>query len=336
MAEIELFLIVIAGIGFDILIGDPEYLIHPVQVIGCYVKKISNWFIRNFSKNPTILFWGGFFISITSVSFCYLICKFIEIQFITSQGDLIFGSIIFFGLSSCLATRSLISSVKEISFLIEKKYHKNSYQLIQSKVQKIVSRDVSSSSKEDLLRSATESLTENSVDGIFAPLFWIFIGTISIKYSMFLPGPLSLGFSYKAISTLDSMIGYKNAEFKYLGFFGAKMEDCATYLPARLVALTLPLVSNRKINYFEILTKVFKDGRKYESPNSGISEGIFAYIVNLRLGGTNLYADKLIHKPYINVNGNNCDHKSIILISTLIYRLILLWMLVFSSISFIL
>ena len=92
------------------------------------------------------------------------------------------------------------------------------------------------------MRSSSESLTENSVDGIFGPLFWIFIGTVFIKFSIFLPGPLSLGFSYKAISTLDSMIGYKYHQYKYLGFFSAKIEDCSTFLPSRLVLLTLPLV----------------------------------------------------------------------------------------------
>ena len=77
---------------------------------------------------------------------------------------------------------------------------------------------------EHLLRSSTESLTENSVDGIFGPLFWIFIGIVLIKFSIYLPGPLSLGFSYKAISTLDSMIGYNMITLDIWGFWG-KIED---------------------------------------------------------------------------------------------------------------
>ena len=97
------------------------------------------------------------------------------------------------------------------------------------------------------MRSSTESLTENSVDGIFGPLFWIFIGMFLMKFSIYLPGPLSLGFSYKAISTLDSMIGYKYDSFRYLGFFSAKIEDIFTFVPSRLVLITLPLVSS-KIN----------------------------------------------------------------------------------------
>ena len=136
--------------------------------------------------------------------------KILEIFFLRSDNNILWGLAILFGLSSCLATKSLISSVREISYLINKTFiDEKTLKEIVSKVQKIVSRDVTSSSLENLLRSSIESLTENSVDGIFGPLFWIFIGTYSIHYSIYLPGPLSLGFTYKAISTLDSMIGYK-------------------------------------------------------------------------------------------------------------------------------
>ena len=127
-----------------------------------------------------------------------------------SRNNFFSGLLIFLGLSSCIACKGLISSVKEIAELIEhKKINDQNERIIKEKVQRIVSRDVRSSSIEHLLRSSTESLTENSVDGVFGPLFWIFIGIILMKFSVFLPGPLSLGFSYKAVSTLDSMIGYK-------------------------------------------------------------------------------------------------------------------------------
>ena len=99
-------------------------------------------------------------------------------------------------MASCLASKSLTSSVKEISSLINNNtINQNNEKIVREKVQRIVSRDVSSSSLEHLLRSSIESLTENSVDGIFGPLFWIFIGIVFMKFSVFLPGPLSLGFS---------------------------------------------------------------------------------------------------------------------------------------------
>jgi len=222
LAEISLFLIFLGSIGFDLLTGDPRFFIHPVQVIGFYIKKISDYFINNFGENKNILFWGGFIVAISTIGMSFGLGKLIELSYMQSRNHFIGGLLIFFGLSSCIATKGLISSVKEIAELIERKEINNqNKKIIKEKVQRIVSRDVRSSSMKHLLRSSTESLTENSVDGIFGPLFWIFIGIIFMKYSIFLPGPLSLGFSYKAISTLDSMIGYKYDYFRYLGFFSA-------------------------------------------------------------------------------------------------------------------
>ena len=239
MAEINLFLIFLGSIGFDLLIGDPRFLIHPVQVIGVYVKKISDYLINNFGKNKNILFWGGFFVAISTIGLSFGLGKLIELSYLQSRNHFFVGLLIFFGLSSCIATKGLISSVKEIAELIERKEINNqNKKIIKEKVQRIVSRDVRSSSIKHLLRSSTESLTENSVDGIFGPLFWIFIGIIFMKFSIFRPGPLSLGFSYKAISTLDSMIGYKYDHFRHLGFFSAKIEDIFTFVPSRLVLLT--------------------------------------------------------------------------------------------------
>ena len=335
MAEINIFFIIISSIGFDLLIGDPEIFLHPVQVIGIYIKNTTNFFIKNFEKNKVILFLSGFLISISTISVSFFTGKFIEIQLNQPKFNLIFTVFLFLGLSSCLATKSLISSVKDISnSLSVENGEEASLALIKEKVQKIVSRDVSKSDKTHLLRSATESLTENAVDGVFGPLFWIFIGAISIKYSPNLPGPLSLGFTYKAISTLDSMIGYKYGAYKYIGYFSAKIEDIATFVPSRLVVVTLPLIQREVSSYFNTIKKVFSDGSKYESPNSGISEAIFAYLVNIRLGGENEYVNGISIKPEINREGNTCSHYSIEHICQLIIRLEIMWTVIFSLIFY--
>ncbi len=335
MAEINLFLIFLGSIGFDLLVGDPRFVIHPVQVIGFYIKKISDYLINNYGESKNILFWGGLFVAISTTGMSFGLGKLIELSYMQSRNNF-FGLLIFFGLSSCIASRSLISSVKEIAELIEhQEINDKNKRIIKEKVQRIVSRDVGSSSIEHLLRSSTESLTENSVDGIFGPLFWIFIGIIFMKFSIYLPGPLSLGFSYKAISTLDSMIGYKYDFFKYLGFFSAKIEDFFTFVPSRIVLVTLPLVSAKVKDYGSIIKKSYLDGKKYDSPNAGISEAIFAYISNIKLGGKSKYRNKIIEKPTINVNGDNCTEEKIKLICQLILRLQFLWIIIFALIFFI-
>jgi len=336
LAEINLFLIFLGSIGFDLLIGDPRFLIHPVQVIGFYIKKISDYLINNFGENKKILFWGGLIVAISTIGMSFCLGKFIELSYFQSRNNFFGGLLIFLGLSSCIATKGLISSVKEIAALIERdEINDQNERIIKEKVQRIVSRDVSSSSLEHLLRSSTESLTENSVDGIFGPLFWIFIGIFLMKFSIFLPGPLSLGFSYKAISTLDSMIGYKYDYFRYLGFFSAKIEDIFTFIPSRLVLITLPLVSPKINDYGLIIKKSYLDGKKYDSPNAGISEAIFAYISGIKLGGKSKYKNEIIEKPMINANGDNCTGEKIKLICQLILRLQFLWIIIFVLIFFI-
>ena len=336
MVEINLYLILIASIGFDLLIGDPKFLVHPVQVIGSYIKKLKDFFINNFSHSSRFLFWGGLFISLSTIFLSYSVGKLIEIIYFKSKFNIFGGILIIIGLGSCFASKSLISSVKEISNLMQDRFIDTSKRgLIVEKVQRIVSRDVQKLSFENLLRAATESLTENSVDGIFGPIFWIFIGTFFIRYSIYYPGPLSLGFAYKAISTLDSMIGYQQDYLDKLGFFSAKIEDYATFIPCRLVVFTLPLINKNLKNYFYIIKKVFEEGSKYESPNAGLSEGIFAHAVNIKLGGENKYNNKIILKPILNKKGSNCNIKSIKRISILILKLKLFWILFFSFIYFI-
>ena len=332
MAKIEIYFLVLGSIFFDLLIGDPPFLVHPVQIIGIWIDKFSKTYLRYLKSKNSQLF-GGLLLLISTLTLSYFSGKYIELKFFQSGGNLFWGVIILMGISSCLASKSLISSVKEISYLIkDESLDEKPNQNIIDKVQRLVSRDVSSCSKENLMRSATESLTENSVDGIFGPLFWIFIGAFCINHSIYLPGPLSLGFSYKALSTLDSMIGYKYEPFKYIGFFSAKFEDYATYMPSRVVVFTLPLVSTKISKYFYLIQKTFSEGGKYESPNSGISEAIFAHVANIKLGGKNKYQEKIIFKPLLNLNGNKCNKNSIKHICNLIIRLEILWLIVFSII----
>ena len=335
MAEINLYLIIIASVGFDLLIGDPKFLFHPVQIIGIYIKRVTNLFISQFSQDSNILFFGGAFISLSTISLSYLAGKFVEIAYFKSELNIFCALLFIAGLSSCLASKSLISSVKEISHLIENQFiYKTPNKLIIEKVKRIVSRDVEKLSINELIRASTESLTENSVDGIFAPLFWIFLGTFLIKYSIYYPGPLSLGFAYKAISTLDSMIGYKDNYFLKLGFFSAKIEDLATFIPCKIVVFTLPLITKNFKKYFYIIRKVFEEGSRYESPNAGFSEGVFAHSVEIKLGGESKYNDKYVFKPILNGRGSNCDTKAINNICNLILKLQFFWLSYFSLIYF--
>ena len=108
MAEINLFLIFLGSIFFDLLIGDPRLLIHPVQIIGFYIKKISDYLINNFRENKRILFWGGFLVAISTIGISFSLGKLIELNYMQIRNNFFSGLLIFFGLSSCIATNGLI------------------------------------------------------------------------------------------------------------------------------------------------------------------------------------------------------------------------------------
>ena len=134
--------------------------------------------------------------------------------------------------------------------------------------------------------AALETLAENLSDGVIAPLFWYFLLEV--------PGMLA----YKMVNTLDSMIGYRNARYKDFGCWAARMDDVANYLPARLTALLMVLVSGR----WSLLKFVAYYGRMHASPNSGYPEAALAGILNCRFGGPHDYFGETVYKPFIGDN----------------------------------
>ena len=153
-------------------------------------------------------------------------------------------------------------------------------------VARIVGRDTSELSAQEIRTAALETLAENLSDGVIAPLFWLTIAGV--------PGMLA----YKMVNTLDSMIGYKTDRYKDFGCFAARLDDVANYIPARLTAFLMVLASGR----FSLLKFVAKYGSKHASPNSGYPEAALAGILNCRFGGPHTYFGQLFDKPYIGEN----------------------------------
>ena len=151
---------------------------------------------------------------------------------------------------------------------------------------RIVGRDTSELSAQEIRTAALETLAENLSDGVIAPLFWLAIGGV--------PGMLT----YKMVNTLDSMIGYKTDRYKDFGCFAARLDDVANYLPARITAFLMVLASGR----FSLLKFVAKYGSHHASPNSGYSEAALAGILDCRFGGPHTYFGQLFDKPYIGDN----------------------------------
>ena len=181
----------------------------------------------------------------------------------------------------CLAGTTLIREVKEVFRAVDRSLEEGRRQ-----VARIVGRDTTQLTAQEVRTAALETLAENLSDGVIAPLFW---------YALLgVPGMLA----YKMVNTLDSMIGYRNRRYLHFGCVAARLDDVANYVPARLTALLMVAVSGK----IGLLSFVWKYGRRHASPNSGYPEAALAGILDCRFGGPHDYFGQEVWKPFIGHN----------------------------------
>ena len=296
-------------------------------------------FLRGLSKgikqeNKSKLFFVGLLITLTVISLSGISGWIVERLFLIFViknpilSTLLFALI----LSSSLASRSLNKSILEILNLISKGIDTDNIYISRKKLSLIVGRDVENLNTNEILRASAETASENSVDGIFAPLFWMFLGVIFWEFNQSLPGPLTMAWIFKASSTIDSMLGYKEGRLKWLGFTGAKLDDLMVWIPARIVLITLPFCCKTNQSICATIRDSWEDGIVDSSPNSGISEAIFAYCAEVKMGGTNYYKGVKKIKPIIARSYPIANIDSVKKILNLVIRLEFAWILVFSLI----
>lgn len=275
--DIALFILLPVLIGWllDRILGDPVWLPHPVVLFG----KIITWGEKRLNKGNNRMFKGGLFsvflIILTFVITGLAVYFFYRVNFWLA---IIFNSVVAF---YCLAGKTLIDEVRNVFLAVDRSIEDGRRQ-----VARIVGRDTSALSPQQIRTAALETLSENLSDGVIAPLFWYML--------LGAPGMMA----YKMVNTLDSMIGYKSDRYKQFGCWAARIDDAANYVPARLTA-TLMILSKGDLTIFSFVKKY---GRQHASPNSGYPESALAGILNCRFGGPNIYFGNIVDKPYI---GNN-------------------------------
>jgi len=179
----------------------------------------------------------------------------------------------------------------------------------------IVGRDTDQLSASEVLRALAETASENAVDGLFAPLFWMLVGAA-------LGQPLALAWGFKAASTLDSMLGYRSGSLRWLGTAGARLDDLLVWLPCRLVALSLGQ-----------LGPALRDGAPDPSPNAGVSQAAYAHAVGVQLGGLNRYGGVSRAKPLLAVGAPPPDAAAVLRMLQLTRRMQLSWLLLASALA---
>ena len=310
--ERGLLFTLLLGWLLDLLLGDPAWLPHPVVGFGKAIAFCEHRLNRgNHRKLKGALVAVGLIV-VTYIATCFLCyvlhyigCTFFTLDLRSSLLTLgiadasiallslnrglhfslftcIFEALIVF---FCLAGTTLIREVRAVFHALDRSLDEGRKQ-----VARIVGRDTSELSAQEVRTAALETLAENLSDGVIAPLFWFaFLGV---------PGMLA----YKMINTLDSMIGYKTDRYRDFGCWAAHIDDVANYIPARLTALLMifPYVI---FNFqFSIFNFVRKYGPRHASPNSGYPEAALAGILNCRFGGPHYYFGQLFDKPYIGDN----------------------------------
>ena len=266
---------ILIGWTADKLLGDPERLPHPVVLFG---KLIAAGERRlNHGKRRRM---KGAALAVTLIAATFgATAGLIVLSGMASPAlrTAVEAVMIFY----CLAGTTLIREVKGVFAALDVSTEQGRKQ-----VARIVGRDTSQLTDNEIRKAALETLAENLSDGVIAPMFWLLL--------LGVPGMAA----YKMINTLDSMIGYRTERYKRFGTAAARIDDAANYIPARLTALLMIAVAGKP----ELLKFVARNGKRHASPNSGYPEAALAGILNCRFGGGHYYFNEYFDKPFIGDN----------------------------------
>ena len=281
--ERGLLFTLLLGWLLDLLLGDPAWLPHPVVGFGKAIAFCEHRLNRGNHRKVKGAFVAIGLIAVTYIATCFLcyVLNYIGCTFFTLHSSLFtcfFEALIVF---FCLAGTTLIREVRAVFLALDRSLDEGRKQ-----VARIVGRDTSELSAQEVRTAALETLAENLSDGVIAPLFWFAV--------LGVPGMLT----YKMVNTLDSMIGYKTDRYKDFGCWAAHIDDIANYIPARLTALLMVVVAGKP----QLASFVWRNGPRHASPNSGYPEAALAGILNCRFGGPHYYFGQLFDKPYIGDN----------------------------------
>ena len=300
------------GYALDLIIGDPYSFPHPVRYIGKLISIVEKQ-IRKITSSDKGLKIAGFFLWFIVVGATFGITTLVLQLFK-------FNKLAYFIVNTILIYTTLATKcLKDESSKIYKVLKTGDLEKSRIQLSYIVGRDTKNLNEKGIVRATVETVAENTVDGIIAPLFYGFIGG----------APLAM--AYKAVNTLDSTVGYKNDKYYYLGFASAKIDDIANYIPARLGVILLPLGSLfTGFNFKDALKIGIRDRKNHKSPNCAFSEGAVAGALGIQLGGTNVYFGKEVYKPTIGDKTREIEIEDIVRTNKIMYSSSIISIIIFT------
>lgn len=301
---------ILLGFILDTIIGDPYKLPHPIRWIGSFISILEK-LCRKIAKSNTMLMILGailvFIVGFVSGGITLLVLKLASFN---KYAYLIVSSVICYYM---LAGKSL----KTESMKVYKAFENNDTEGARKAVSMIVGRDTQSLTKEGIIKAAVETVAENSSDGVVAPLIYMLIF-----------GPVG-GVVYKAVNTMDSMIGYVEEKYFYIGKFAAKLDDVLNYIPARISGI-LVIISAFILRYdYKNAFRIFKrDRRKHASPNSAQTESAMAGALGVQLAGDATYFGVVHKKPYIGDKKREIENEDIKRANDIMYTMTIICLVV--------
>ncbi|MFT9493689.1 adenosylcobinamide-phosphate synthase CbiB [Anaerosolibacter sp.] len=273
---------IVIGYGMDLLFGDPYWLPHPIRFIGNGIKHVEN-ILRKFFKGDRQERTGGMILTVVIVALTYGITYLLLHMAGMIHPYLKIGLETFL-IFQILATKSLDRESRKVYIQLKEGNMPEARKYLSY----IVGRDTKDLDANEITRGTIETVAENISDGIIAPLIYIYIGGAP------------LGMAYKAINTLDSMVGYKNEKYLNFGRASARLDDFMNYIPARLTAFFIVAAAAfLGYNWKDGVKITKRDCRNHKSPNSGYPESAVAGVLGIQIGGTNTYFGEKVHKPTI-------------------------------------
>lgn len=299
------------GFLLDLLLGDPYWIPHPIRLIGSLISGLENKLLnkniqnknkqlnsKNELKNGVVLV-----ILVLTITFCITAMLIIGAYSINQYVGIFIETIMTYQI---LATKCLKVESMKVYYCLQSE----GLEEARRTVSMIVGRDTLVLDEEGVAKAAIETVAENTSDGVIAPMLYTALG-----------GPI-LGFLYKAVNTMDSMVGYKNDKYIYFGRAAAKLDDAVNYIPARISAYLMifaAFIGGKVFNGRQAYEIYKRDNRNHVSPNSAQTESVCAGALSIQLAGDASYFGKIVKKPFIGDALKSVEYEDIKRVNKLMY-----------------
>ncbi len=295
---------ILGAFVLDLVFGDPQWLPHPVRIVGISATFLENGLVRCFGRNHfvgvvfTVLIVGGTWVATAAL-----------VAFAWWWNWWAAMTVEILVLYTTLAARDLEHESRRVFKALEQ----GDLPLARRNLSRIVGRDTERLDEEEIVRATVETVAENTVDGVVSPLFFAFLGGA--------PGAMT----YKAINTLDSMVGHRTERYLHFGWASARLDDFANFVPARVSRLLFPVAAwICRFDGAGCWRIVRRDGHNSPSPNAGIPEAAVAGALRVQLGGVNYYQGTRLFRPLLGDRLNPLHRNDVLRTTRLMYTVSIL------------